>query len=60
MEAFSMLAPITAIISPTVGTALQCYMLWIVWEFMDEVSQGGGKAMIAKTAYAKSMEEDSY
>lgn len=60
MEVFSMLAPVIAIISPIVGTIIQCYMLWIVWEFMDEVAQGGCKAITAKKVYAKSMEEDSY
>ncbi|CAL8095341.1 unnamed protein product [Orchesella dallaii] len=41
IEAFSMTAPIPAIISPILGTILQCYMLWIVMEFMEEVAHGG-------------------
>lgn len=56
MESFSMRAPVLAIISPCAGTVLQCYMLWIVMEFMDEVSHGG---CAAKITSKKSMEEDS-
>jgi FtsH-binding integral membrane protein len=57
MESFSMRSPVLAITSPVVGTVLTCYMLWIVMEFMDEVSHGGCAAkIISKT---KSMEEDA-
>lgn len=41
LEAFSMTAPALAIVSPTLGTILQCYMLWIVTDFMDELTHNG-------------------
>lgn len=51
-----MRAPVLAILSPTLGTVLQVYMLWIVLEFMAEVSRGG--ALPVKTGL-EVMEEDA-
>jgi len=49
IEAFSMTNLIPAIISPTLGTILQCYMLWIVMEFMEELAHGGCAAIPIKS-----------
>jgi len=40
MEAFTMMSPIITVLSPTFGTILQLYMLWIVMNYMEEIKGG--------------------
>ncbi|ODM94095.1 Cytochrome c oxidase subunit 3 [Orchesella cincta] len=54
IEAFSMTAPAPAIASPILGTILQCYMLWIVMEYMEFVAHNG-----CATIHIKAQQEDA-